>query len=215
MTTLPSDPNVLALLAEGFEELEFIAPLDILRRAGATVTIAALADTTRVTGRSGVALSADTTLSDWLDAATGEPPLSAKIFSLGSRANGLGAYDTQPLRPADMLLLPGGPGVKLLRADPRVAALVKAHAAAKRWLAAICAAPTVLNDAGLLAGRRHTCHTSVLDELPAALKDERVVVDGNIITSRGAGTAIDFGLTLVGKLISPEKAREIHAAIAA
>jgi 4-methyl-5(b-hydroxyethyl)-thiazole monophosphate biosynthesis len=114
-----------------------------------------------------------------------------------------------------MLLLPGGPGVKHLRADPRVAALVRAHAAADRWLAAICAAPTVLNDAGLLAGRRHTCHTSVLNELPAALMHERVVVDGNIITSRGAGTALDFGLALVEKLVSPEKAREIHTAICA
>ena len=181
--------NVLALLAEGFEELEFIAPLDILRRAGVNVTIAALADDNRVIGRSGVTLFADTTLDDWLSAAT------------------------LPL--ADMLLLPGGPGVKLLRADLRVVALAKVHAAAKRWLAAICAAPTVLNDAGLLAGRRYTCHTSVLDELPAALKDERVVVDGNIITSRGAGTAIDFGLVLVEKLISPEKAREIYTSICA
>jgi len=178
-------PTVLALLAEGFEELEFIAPLDMLRRAGVDVTVAALADDIFVTGRCGVSLCADTTL----DAVSG---------SL-----------------ADMLFLPGGPGVKHLRADPRVAALVKAHAAAGRWLAAICAAPTVLNDAGLLAGRRHTCHTSVLNELPAAFIHERVVVDGNIITSRGAGTAIDFGLTLVEKLVSPEKAREIHTSICA
>ena len=182
-------PNVLALLAEGFEELEFVAPLDLLRRAGVEVTTASLAENTRVTSRGGIALHADTTLDGWLSAAR------------------------LPL--ADMLLLPGGPGVKHLRADPRVAALAKVHAAAKHWLAAICAAPTVLNDAGLLAGRRHTCHTSVLDELPAALMDERVVVDGNIITSRGAGTALDFGLMLVEKLVSPEKAREIHDAICA
>ena len=186
-------PTVLTLLPEGFEELEFIAPLDILRRAGAQVTVASLSDEILVTGRSALTLCADTTLADWL-AATATPPALPR---------------------ADMLLLPGGPGVKHLRADPRVAALVHAHAAANRWLAAICAAPTVLNDAGLLAARRHTCHPTVHDELPAALLHERVVVDGNIITSRGAGTAIDFALALVEKLFSSEKAREIHTAICA
>ena len=178
-------PTVLILLPEGFEELEFIAPLDILRRAGAQVTVASLSDEILVTGRSGVSLCADTTL------------------------------DAVPGNLADMLLLPGGPGVKHLRADPRVAALVRAHAAANRLLAAICAAPTVLNDAALLTNRRHTCHPTVHNELPSSLPHERVVVDANIITSRGAGTAIDFALTLVEKLVSPEKAREIHTAICA
>jgi len=178
-------PTVLALLPEGFEEIETIAPVDLLRRAGVEVVIAALADDIHVTGRCGVTLHAGATLA------------------------------ALPLKTHDMLFLPGGPGVKLLRADPRVAALVKAHAAAGRWLAAICAAPAVLNDAGLLAGRRHTCHTSVLNEMPGALMRERVVVDGNIITSRGAGTALEFGLMLVEKLVSPEKAREIHTAICA
>lgn len=181
-------PTVLTLLPEGFEELEAIGPIDILRRAGVEVITAALADNIHVTGRNAITIHADTTLADHLAA--------------------------NPA-PRDMLLLPGGPGVKLLRADPRVAALVKSHASASRWLAAICAAPAVLNDAGLLANRRYTCHTSVLNELPAALLHERVVVDANIITSRGAGTAIDFGLALVEKLVSSEKAREIHTAICA
>ena len=181
-------PTVLTPLPEGFEELEAIAPIDMLRRAGITVITAALSEDTRVTGRNAIIVEADTTLAAHLAASPS---------------------------PADMLFLPGGPGVKHLRADPRIAALVRAHADAGRWLAAICAAPTVLNDAGLLAGRRHTCHTSVLGELPGALLHERVVVDGNIITSRGAGTAIDFALMLVEKLHSPVKAREIHTAIAA
>jgi len=85
------------------------------------------------------------------------------------------------------------------RADPRVDAVVRSHAAAGKWLAAICAAPTVLHAAGLLDGRRYTAHFSVAGELPDILTDQRVVVDGNILTSRGAGTALDFGLLLVGK----------------
>jgi 4-methyl-5(b-hydroxyethyl)-thiazole monophosphate biosynthesis len=115
----------------------------------------------------------------------------------------------------DLIFLPGGPGVINLRSDLRVRSLVQQQAAASRWLAAICAAPTVLNDAGLLDGRRYTAHFSVAKELPHILKDERVVVDGKIITSRGAGTALDLGLTLVEKLFSAEKSREIAASICA
>jgi 4-methyl-5(b-hydroxyethyl)-thiazole monophosphate biosynthesis len=94
-----------------------------------------------------------------------------------------------------------------------VRALVLRQHAAGRWLAAICAAPTVLFDAGLLAGRRYTAHASVAQELPAILADERVVADGRLLTSRGAGTALEFGLLLVEKLFSGEKAREIAASI--
>ena len=73
----------------------------------------------------------------------------------------------------------------------------------------------MLHDAGLLAGRRYTAHFSVASELPALLAQERVVVDGKIITSRGAGTAIDFGLALIAQLVSPEKAHEVARAICA
>ena len=178
-------PTALAILPEGFEELEAVAPIDLLRRAGVEVTVASLADNPRVTGRNALTLHADTSLS-----AVGE-----KRF--------------------DLLFLPGGPGVKLLRADPRVRATVLAHHAAGRWLAAICAAPTVLHDAGLLSGRRYTAHFSVANELPSILADERTVADGPLLTSRGAGTATDFGLLLVEKLCSPEKAREIAQSICA
>lgn len=176
-------PTVLVILPEGFEELEAVAPIDLLRRAGAEVTLAALGDGIHVTGRNGLTLHADTTLN-----AVGE-----QLF--------------------DMLMLPGGPGVKLLRPDPRVRAAVLRHDAAGRWLAAICAAPTVFHDAGLLAGRRYTAHFSVAGELPAILSGERVVADERVLTSRGTGTAIDFGLLLVEKLFSVEKPREIAAAI--
>lgn len=179
----PPMPTAIALIADGFEEIEFAAPVDLLRRAGVEVTVASLADNRHATGRSGITVHADVSLAE-----TGE-----KLF--------------------DLLFLPGGPGVKNLRADPRVRATVERHAAAGRWLAAICAAPTVLHDTGLLAGRRYTAHFSVAGELPHILGDQRVVADGKILTSRGAGTAVDFGLLLVEKLVSGDKAREIAKAI--
>ncbi len=178
-------PTVLVILAEGFEELEAVAPVDLLRRAGAEVTTAALGEGIHVTGRNGLTMHADTTLS-----AVGE-----KTF--------------------DALMLPGGPGVRHLRSDPRVRATVLRHEGLGRWLAAICAAPTVLHDAGLLSGRRYTAHFSVANELPAILTADRVVTDGRIITSRGAGTALDFGLSLVEKLFSADVSRDIAMSICA
>lgn len=176
-------PTVLAILADGFEEIETVAPVDLLRRAGVEVTLAALGEGIHVTGRCGLTLHADT----GLEAVRG--------------------------RSFDCLFLPGGPGVKLLRADPRVRELVLRQHHAGGWLAAICAAPTVLHDAGLLSGRRYTAHFSVATELPHILAGERCVTDGRIVTSRGAGTALDLGLLLVEKLVSPQKAMEIAAAI--
>jgi len=89
------------------------------------------------------------------------------------------------------------------------------HHAAGRWLAAICAAPAVLHDLGLLKGRRYTAHFSVAGELTEILANERVVIDGRLLTSRGAGTALDFGLALVEPLVSAAKSAEIAKAICA
>ena len=108
---------------------------------------------------------------------------------------------------------PGGAGVKHLRADPRIRDLVLRQHAAGRWLAAICAAPAVLHDCGLLKERRYTAHFSVATELPAILTSEKIVTDGKITTSRGAGTSVDFGLHLIGLLVSPAKSEEISKAI--
>ncbi len=178
-------PTVLVILPEGFEEIEAVTPIDLLRRAGAEVTVASLAENFHVSGRSGLIIHADTTLSSAAE------------------------------KPYDMLFLPGGPGVMNLRSDPRVGELVRRQAAAGRWLAAICAAPTVLKAAGVLEGKRYTAHPAVAKEMTESLADQRVVVDGFIITSRGAGTALDFGLMLVEKLFSTSKATEIATAIAA
>jgi 4-methyl-5(b-hydroxyethyl)-thiazole monophosphate biosynthesis len=176
-------PTVLVPLADGFEEIEAFAPIDLLRRAGVEVTTAALGDGIHVTGRSGITAHADTSLA----------AVAGRDF--------------------DLLFLPGGAGVKYLRADPRIGDLVRRQHAAGRWLAAICAAPTVLHDASLLSGKRYTAHFSVAGELPAILGDERIVTDGKITTSRGAGTAVEFGLHLVALLTSPAKAAEISKAI--
>ena len=179
-------PTVLVILPESFEEIEAVTPIDLLRRADVDVTVASLGSDVNVTGRCGLTLRAETTL-----AAVPED------------------------RSFDLLFLPGGPGVKHLRSDPRVPKRVREQADSGRWLAAICAAPTVLHDAGLLAGRRYTAHPSVANELTAILADERVVLDGNVITSRGAGTALDFGLALVAALVSPEKSAEVASSIRA
>lgn len=175
--------TVLVILADGFEEIEAVAPVDLLRRAEIEVTTASLSDNRHATGRSGITVHSDTTLS----------AVQGRLF--------------------DLLFLPGGAGVKNLRADARVRETVRQHQAAGRWIAAICAAPTVLNDCGLLTGKRYTAHFSVAGELPQILANERIVTDGNIITSRGAGTAVEFGLHLAGLLTSPGRSAEIGKSI--
>jgi 4-methyl-5(b-hydroxyethyl)-thiazole monophosphate biosynthesis len=150
--------------------------------------VAALGDGIHVTGRCGLTMHADTTLA---------------------------AVEAGGPRDFDCVFLPGGPGVKHLRADPRVRAIVLRQHAAGRWLAAICAAPTVLNDASVLAGRRYTAHFSVAAELPSILADERTVADGHVLTSRGAGTAMDFGFLLIEKLFSRERATEVSKSVCA
>ncbi|HEY1793404.1 MAG TPA: DJ-1 family glyoxalase III [Opitutaceae bacterium] len=177
--------TALILLADGFEEIEAVVPIDILRRAGIRVTTAALGAGPHVTGKNGLILHADSTVA----------AVAGGVFTC--------------------IIVPGGPAVPLLRADSRVRELVARHAAAGSWVAAICAGPTVLKDAGVLEGRRHTAHFSVHGELPAAELGERTVVDGRVITSRGAGTALDFALVVVEKLVSAESSREIARAIAA
>jgi len=182
---MSSAPSVLVVLMNGFEEIEAVAPIDLLRRAGARVVLASLGPEPTVIGRCNVVLLAETTL----------------------------AVAAQ--QPYDLIFLPGGPGVKHLRADARVVPLVQAQVAGGRLVAAICAAPLVLHDAGLLAGRRYTAFPSTEDELPEILHDQRVVEDGPLLTSRGAGTALDLGYAMVARLFSPAKAEELRRQICA
>ncbi len=177
--------RVLCLLAPGFEEIETVTPIDLLRRAGAEVIVASVSGEPSVTGRSQITLQADAALAD----------VAGQDF--------------------DLLLVPGGPGVKALRSDGRPAKLAEAFHRSGRLVAAICAGPAVLKDAHLLENKRFTAHFSVHEELPGALAEERVVRDGAILTSRGAGTALDFGLALVRALFGQEKSDEIARSIMA
>jgi 4-methyl-5(b-hydroxyethyl)-thiazole monophosphate biosynthesis len=177
--------RVLCLLGPGFEEIETVAPIDLLRRAGAEVVVASLHGEEWVTGRSALTLKADAALSE---------------------------IDTEKF---DLLFIPGGPGVLGLRKDGRAARLAKGFFERQKPVAAICAGPAVLGDAGLLDGKKFTAHFSVHAELPGARADERVVRDGLVITSRGAGTAVDFGLALVAELFGSGKAEEIATSIMA
>ena len=177
--------RVLCLLAAGFEEIETIAPVDLLRRAGAEVVIASITGERLVMGRSNVTIVANAELADVIN----------------------GTFD--------LLFLPGGPGVKALRADGRPAKLAASYVKSGKPVAAICAAATVLADAGVLSGKRFTAHFSVYEELPQAQRAERIVEDGLILTSRGAGAAIEFGLALVRRLFGAAKADEIGVSIMA
>ena len=176
--------SALFIFHDGMEELEAVAPLDILRRSGVQCTAASNSESLEVTGRNNINLKADALLDEVLDSSF------------------------------DVIVLPGGPGVAELRKDLRVIELIKKQSSANKHVAAICAAPTALLEAGLLEGKTYTAHFTVADELPNIRTENAVVVDGNIITSRGAGTAVEFGLKLaeilVGKKMCEEVAGSIH-----
>ena len=112
----------------------------------------------------------------------------------------------------DAIILPGGPGIQQIRNHSLICKLLQQQRSANRLIGCICAAPLLLLDAGLISGIRHTCYPSVRDELPEAL-EEPVVQDGVIITSRGPGTSIEFGLQLIQALIDEATAEKIAASI--
>jgi 4-methyl-5(b-hydroxyethyl)-thiazole monophosphate biosynthesis len=175
--------RVLCLLENGFEEIEAIAPVDLLRRGGVEVVIAGVS-LMEVTGKCGVRVSADALLSE----------VSGDEF--------------------DALFLPGGPAVMELRKSAEVIALIRAFHATGKPIAAICAAPLLLKDAGVLAGERITAHFSTAGELPG-ITGGRVEREANLLTSRGAGTAIEFGLAFVALLAGEDAAEEVSRAIMA
>jgi protein deglycase len=174
--------RVLVPLAEGFEELEAVTIIDMLRRAGIEVVVASLAGNP-VTGSHGIALTADATLDE----------VSRQPFDL-------------------LALPGGMPGAANLTADPRVGAIIRRLHDSGRHVAAICAAPMALAAAGVLNGRRATAHPGILDRAAGlTLVDEPVVVDDRVITSRGPGTALDFALELVAQLQGPAARQRIES----
>lgn len=178
--------KVLVPLADGCEELEAVTIIDLLRRAGIEVTTAGLKPGIVKASR-GVQLVPDVTL------------------------------DVALQDSYDMVVLPGGmPGAAHLKDDPRILDLVRRMAAEGKYTAAICAAPTVLLEAGVLAGRQATSYPGFLDALnPPGVKVSvaPVVADGTVITSRGPGTAMDFALALVETLQGSEVRDKVEAGL--
>lgn len=179
--------RALVPLAPGCEEMEAVIAIDVLRRAGVEVVVAGLEPGEVVASR-GVRLVPDV------------------------------ALDAVGPEPFDAIVLPGGaPGANALAADPRVLDRLRAQRAAGRISAAICAAPIVLARAGLLEGKTITCHPAVVLRLRAegidVREDARVVVDGDVVTSRAPGTAFEFAYALVERLVGPSKVLELEAGI--
>ncbi len=178
--------SVLVPLAPGCEELEAVTIIDLLVRAGVEVVTAGL-EAGSVTASRGVVLVPQLTLDEALK------------------------------RDYDMVVLPGGmPGAVNLDEEPRIHQLLGKMADSGKFIAAICAAPRVLANAGLLSGKRATSYPGHLDkmDLPdVEYRQEAVVQDGKVITSRGPGTAMDFALTLIEQLVGREKRDEVEAGL--
>jgi 4-methyl-5(b-hydroxyethyl)-thiazole monophosphate biosynthesis len=177
---------IYLFLANGFEEVEALYPLDLLRRAGLSVTTVGIGSD-RIVGAHNIAVQADI------------PDILYR--------------DAKP----DMIILPGGmPGTTHLDASPTVEVALRAAASSGAYMAAICAAPMVLGKRGYLQGKRATCFPGFEEFLTGAtVTGEGVVTDGRVITARGMGVAMEFGLTLVSLLCGAEKAAELRAAIQA
>jgi 4-methyl-5(b-hydroxyethyl)-thiazole monophosphate biosynthesis len=173
------------MLFNGVEEMEAVAPIDCLRRAGVEVTTVATGSALEVTGRNDIRLVADRLLSNCHD------------------------------EDYDLVVLPGGPGHQDLLENDTVLDLLKRQQAAHRWIASICAGPVVLDRAGILEGKAFTSFPSTQDVLPERDGSRKVVRDGKLITSQGAGTAREFALELIDALCGTEKSREIATSICA
>ncbi len=175
--------KVLVPLAQGCEELEAVTIVDLLRRAGIEVITVSLDNEVIVASR-GVRLIADALLDDVMQ------------------------------DDFDMIVLPCGlSGAERLDNDERIHYLLKKMQEEGSYTAAICAAPKVLANAGLLAGVRATGYPGLIDKMPlpdTELVDDPVVTDGKVITSRGPGTAMDFALELIEKLTGKEKRIEVE-----
>lgn len=177
--------TVLIPLAPGCEELEAVTIIDVLRRAEINVVTAGLSGGSVRCSR-GTVLIPDALLDDVI------------------------------LQQFDMVILPGGmPGSEHLRNDARVISILNKTAAAGKYVAAICAAPMALHAAGLLEGKAATSFPGVLDTLSGTHRytTEAVVVDGQVVTSRGPGTAMDFALTLVELLRGRKIRHQVEASL--
>lgn len=177
--------SILIPLADGVEEMEAVILVDVLRRAQLEVVTAGLHNGA-VTASRGVRIIPD---QPWQD-------VQHSAF--------------------DVLAIPGGAeGVHNLMNDPRILDAVRAFDNAGKWIAAVCAGPLVLQKAGILNKQRKvTCHPGVANQLTSASRlDDRVVVDGRLITSQGPGTSFEFALTIVRLVADPDKALSLGKAM--
>lgn len=177
--------KVYLFLADGFEEIEGLTVVDLLRRAGIDIQTVSIKEETAIRGGHEILVQADL-------------PWSKADFSQ-----------------ADMLVLPGGGvGTQNLENCQALLSLVKEFVEEGKDVAAICAAPRIFGSLGLLKGRKATSYPSEMGKLTGAdCVETSVAEDGNIITSRGLGTAIDFSLALIARLDSLEKAEEIAKSV--
>ena len=180
--------RVTALMASGYEETELIAVVDILRRAKVEVRMVSVTGERAVTGNHGISILTDRLLEE------------------------------EDLSESDVLFLPGGvPGVPNLTAHEGVIAALKAHHAAGKRIAAICAAPSIPGKLGMFAGRKFTCHAGWEKDVDgvggACFVPDEIVTDELFSTSRGVGTAVDFGLELARLLTDQETADRIRTDI--
>ena len=169
--------EVLVPLVDGFEEIEAIAIVDVLRRAGLKVTTAGM-PSTMVQGSHGIQVVADK------------------------------KFDALNFREYDALVLPGGPGHAIMAKSEKMLGLIADFDSRGKVIGAICAAPMVLAKAGILNDKKATIYPGMEREIQRPRPD-KVVVDGNVIKSQGPGTAIEFALKLVEKLVSRDKSNQL------
>ncbi len=177
---------VYLFLAPGFEEVEAITPLDYLRRCEELeVCSVSILDTKVVTGSHGISVVADRTISE------------------------------VTLDDADMIILPGGmPGTLQLEMSAPLQQLIDQAVAKELWIAAICAAPSILGHKGLLEGRRATCYLGFETQLTGATyTGAEVEVDGKFITARGAGVAAQFSFAIIEQLLGKARADKLKGAV--
>ncbi len=176
---------VYIFLADGFEEIEGLTVVDLLRRAEIGIRTVSVAGRKQVEGSHKIKIEAD------------------EVFGESDYSK------------ADMLVLPGGmPGTRHLAEHQELVALLKQANKEKRKIAAICAAPSVLGTNGILQGKRATCFPGFEDKLTGAfVTGNKTETDDNVITGKGMGTAIDFSLAVIEKLKDKETADKIAAAI--
>lgn len=209
------------ILADGFETIEALTPLDVLRRCGVEVTTISLNQTRAVRSSHGVTVEADATMEDFMHncnccasgTGTSNAGSSSSADNAGSSSSA-GSSTTASSTVRQALILPGGyPGYKNLCDSPEVGALITQFHKEGKLLCAICGAPTALKANQICRGAAITCHTSVKEELSDyySILSSAVVKYMNIITGMGAGRSLEFAFAIAEALTSKEKVEEIKA----